>query len=344
MIPREWGPARRTDEALWSRIETVRRDFRETETVELQHPRLRLFAKLESSNPTGSAKDRSAYWILREAVRRGEISPRTTVVESSSGNFALSLALFCQQLRVPFVPVLDPNANALTERTLRRICGRVEKVEKRDETGGFLLSRLDRVAELLEEIDDAYWTDQYSNVDGARGHYELTGPELVRSAGPIDYLFVGVGTGGTIAGLSHRVKEASPHVTVVAVDVAGSAIFGATPHRRLIPGIGSSIRPPLIEDAVITEVVTVSELDEVTGCRELLRDHGVFAGGSTGGVFKAINRYFEGHHRPPPVVAFLCVDRGDPYRDTVYDDEWVAANLTLSGTRRSWPRAESGAM
>src|SRR5207249_3796226 len=114
-----------------------------------------------------------------------------------------------------------------------------------------------------------------------------------------------------IAGLSRRVKESSPHAVVVAVDVEGSAVFGAAPHRRLIPGIGSSIQPPLIEEAFVTDVVTISELDEVTGCRELLRKHGIFAGGSTGGVFTAINRYFEGYRGRPPVVAFLCVDRGD---------------------------------
>ncbi len=311
-------------------METVRRLFQQTDIVHLEHPALRLYAKLELANPTGSAKDRSAYWILREAVRGGEIGPGTTVVESSSGNFALSLATFCRALAIDFVPVIDPNANALTERTLREMCARVERVDVRDETGGFLLSRLARVAELCAEIDDVFWTDQYSNRNGALGHYELTGPELVGALAEIDYLFVGVGTGATIAGLSQRVKEANPEAVIVAVDVAGSAVFGATPHRRLIPGIGSSIRPPLIDQAVITDVVTVTELDEVEGCRALLRDHGIFAGGSTGGVFAAIHHFFDGYQGEPPVVAFLCIDRGDPYRDTVYDDEWVAANLVPS--------------
>ncbi|WP_211240660.1 2,3-diaminopropionate biosynthesis protein SbnA [Hamadaea tsunoensis] len=318
------------DDTLRRRAEAVLSRHTPTEVVRLPHARLQLFAKLESANVTGSAKDRSAIWILGDAVRTGAIRAGTTVVESSSGNFALSLATYCHELRLDFVPVIDPNINDMTERTLRRMCRRVEKVTERDPTGGFLLSRLARVGELVREIEDAYWTDQYSNPAGARGHYELTGTEIVAQLERIDYLFVGVGTGATINGLSRRVKEANPDVVVVAVDVAGSAIFGAEPHRRLIPGIGSSIRPPLVEDAVISEIVTVSELEEVAGCRRLVRDHGVYAGGSTGAVYSAIECYFEGFSGPPPVVAFLCMDRGDPYSMTVYDDAWVAANFAPS--------------
>jgi N-(2-amino-2-carboxyethyl)-L-glutamate synthase len=252
------------------------------------------------------------------------------VVESSSGNFALSLASFCRELRLDFVPVIDPNINDLTERTLRRMCQRVEKVRERDRTGGFLLSRLARVGDLLRQIDDAYWTDQYSNPAGAHGHYELTGTEIITQLDRIDYLFVGVGTGATINGLSRRVTEANPKVVVVAVDVVGSAIFGATPHRRLIPGIGSSIRPPLIEGAVIDEIMTVSEVEEVVGCRRLLREHGLYAGGSTGAVYSAIDRYFAGFRGKAPTVAFLCMDRGEPYRETIYDDGWVTEHLARS--------------
>jgi cysteine synthase A len=316
------------DGLLWSRIGALRGRLPRTETVQFRHSRIRLFAKMESANPSGSAKDRAAYWILREAIRRGDITRATTVVESSSGNFALSLAMFCKLLGVRFIPVLDPNVNKATEKILRQSCERVEKVKQPDKAGGYLLTRLGRVSELLGEIDDAYWPDQYSNADGARGHYELTGGELVQSLSRIDYLFVGVGTGATIAGLSRRVRESCAEAAVVAVDVEGSAIFGGTPKRRLIPGMGSSLyRPPLVDDALISDVVTVSESEEVSGCLDLLRRHGVMSGGSTGSVYSAINRYFAGHTGPPPVVAFLCADRGEPYRDTIYDPGWVATNL-----------------
>ncbi|OII69371.1 2,3-diaminopropionate biosynthesis protein SbnA [Streptomyces sp. CC77] len=318
---------------MLDRVDTLLGDLPRTPVVRLPHPGLRLYAKMELENRTGSAKDRAAIWILREAMRRGEITRSTTVVESSSGNFALALASFLNELDVPFVPVLDPNVNAATERTLRQLCARVEKVTEPDGTGGYLLSRLARVTELRAELPDVYWPNQYSNPDGARGHYELTARELLEDVGRIDYLFVGVGTGATINGLSRRLGEEHPDAAVVAVDVEGSAIFGAPPARRRIPGIGSSIRPPLIDDAWIKKVVVLSERDEVAGCRALLRDHGIYAGGSTGCVYAAITRYFDGHTAPKPVVAFLCADSGNPYADTVYADDWVAEHLTPAATK-----------
>lgn len=316
-----------TDQELRKRIEAVGQLLPRTATVPLAHPGIKLHVKMECANPAGSAKDRAAYWILRGAIQRGEITRGTTVVESSSGNFALSLAHFCNQLGIAFIPVLDPNINATTEHSLRRSCARVEKVAIADGAGGFLLSRLNRVSELLAEIDDAYWPNQYANADGLLGHYELTGTELAQDVGRIDYLFVGVGTGATIAGLSQRIAETSPDVRVIAVDVEGSVILGGPAGRRYIPGIGSSIRSSLIDKAIITDSVVVSEWDEAAGCRDFQRDHGILAGGSTGCVYAAIKRYFQDSREPSPVVAFLCADRGEPYLDTVYNPSWVAEHL-----------------
>ncbi|HVB41305.1 MAG TPA: 2,3-diaminopropionate biosynthesis protein SbnA [Streptosporangiaceae bacterium] len=337
-----------TDALLWRRVEDLRRLLPRTETRRLAHPALQLFAKMECANPSGGVKDRAAYWVLREAIRRGEITRDSIVVESSSGNFALSMAFFCARLGIKFIPVLDPNVNSSTERTLRQACDRVEKVDRADGAGGFLISRLARVADLVAEIDGAYWPDQYANADGARGHYELTGRELVEDLGRIDYLFVGLGTGATIAGISQRVTESNAGAAVMAVDVEGSVISGGPPSRRSIPGIGSSIHPPMIDHAVITDFIIMSEWDEVIGCRDLLREHGIMAGGSTGCVYAAIRRHFDDHRGPSPVVAFLCADRGEPYADTIYNPAWVAANLgprrALAGARPLARRPEGNHM
>jgi cysteine synthase A len=324
-----------TDSLLWHRIENMRWLLPRTETRRLNHPTLQLFAKMEYANPGGGLKDRAAYWVLREAIRRGEITQHSIVVESSSGNFALSLAFFCSRLGIRFIPVLDSNVNSSTERTLRQACDRVEKVDRADGAGGFLLSRLARVAELVAEIDGAYWPDQYANADGARGHYELTGRELVEAVERIDYLFVGVGTGATIAGVSQRVIESNRDAVVIAVDVEGSVIYGGPSRRRFIPGIGSSIRPPMIDQAIVSDFLVMPEWDEAVGCHDLLRDHGIMAGGSTGCVYAAIGHYFDGYRGPPPVVAFLCADRGEPYRHTVYSPEWIAANLSPASCQQT---------
>lgn len=308
-------------------LERIQGAMPETPVVRLQHDTVDLHVKLEYSNPNGSSKDRSAFWILKMAIERGDLTERSTVVESSSGNFAISMASFCRSLGIAFVPVIDPNCNASTEAYLRLTCDRVEKVTERDDSGGFLSTRLTRVAALRDEIDDAYWPNQYGNLDAIEAHYRLTGGELCRAFAHIDYVFVGASTGGTIGGLSQRLKEAYPDIKVVAVDAEGSAIFGGTPRTRRIPGLGSSITPPLFEHARIDDVVIVPERDTIVGCHQLLRDHGLYAGGSTGTVFTAINGYFAGHAGPRPTVVFLCADRGSAYADTIYDPAWSTGLL-----------------
>jgi 2,3-diaminopropionate biosynthesis protein SbnA len=315
------------DRRLLDRLDRIRRSMPETPILQLEHDAVRLYGKLEFSNPNGSAKDRSAYWILKQAVERGDVTERTTIVESSSGNFAISIASFCRALGIAFVPVIDPNCNTATENYLRSVCRRVEKVTEPDGTGGYLNTRLARVAALRAELESVYWPNQYANTDAIMAHYRLTGGELCRAFRRLDYMFVGVSTGGTIGGLSLRLKEAFPGVQVIAVDAEGSAIFGGTPKRRRIPGLGSSITPELFDHALIDDVVMVPERDTVEGCHELLRRHGVFAGGSTGTVYAAINGFFSGHTGPPPTVAFLCADRGLAYADTIYNPIWVAELL-----------------
>jgi 2,3-diaminopropionate biosynthesis protein SbnA len=324
----------RAGRTLLDRTTRLRAGLTETPLLALADDRLDLVAKLEFCNPTGSAKDRSALWILEQAIRRGDVTGATTVVESSSGNFAIALATYCRALGIPFVPVIDPNCNRATENFLRTLCARVEKVRERDATGGYLATRLDRVRELLTELPGAYWPNQYANPDAMDAHYRFTGGELCRGLARLDYLFVGVGTAGTLAGLSRRVTEAFPRCTVVAVDSLGSAIFGGPPARRLIPGIGSSIVPPLTQLARVDDVVIVPESRTVRACHALLERHGLFAGGSTGTVYDAIQTYFAGHapRRSRPVVAFLAADRGQAYADTVYNPAWARQLTGEPGT------------
>ncbi|MEO3814903.1 2,3-diaminopropionate biosynthesis protein SbnA [Sphaerisporangium sp. B11E5] len=309
---------------LKQRVRSLSASMPPTPLMPLHDERLDLFAKLEFSNFSGSAKDRSALWILRQAILRDQVTENSVLVESSSGNFAIALASFCASLGLRFVPVIDPNVNRPTENFLRTISTRVDKVHDLDDTGGYLKSRLRRVQQLRAELADCYWPNQYANVDGADAHYRLTGAELCDTLDRVDYLFVGVGTGGTIAGLSRRLKEAYPYLRVIAVDVAGSVIFGGAPGRRRIPGIGSSIVPPLLERALIDDVMVVSEAESIAGCNLLWRRHGIFAGGSSGSVYAAIRRHFADYRGPRPRVVFLCADRGNAYADTVYNPQWVA--------------------
>jgi 2,3-diaminopropionate biosynthesis protein SbnA len=313
------------DGSLGRQVRLLREGLTATPLLRLPDDRLDLHAKLEFCNVNGSSKDRTALWILQQAIRRGDIHRDTTVVESSSGNLAVALASFCATLGISFVPVLDPNCNRSTETFLRVLCPHVEMVTEPDGTGGYLRTRLERVREVIARDPSCYWPDQYCNADAAEAHYRFTGAELCAALPRLDYLFVGVGTGGTIAGLSHRVKESFPGCAVIAVDAVGSAIFGSPPGPRRIPGLGSSIVPPLVRRAIVDEVVLVPELDAVSGCHELLATHGVLAGGSTGSVYRAIQTYFATNPVPRrrPTVAFVSADRGQAYADTVYNPAWV---------------------
>ncbi|MFE2023646.1 2,3-diaminopropionate biosynthesis protein SbnA [Streptomyces hygroscopicus] len=316
---------RRADQSLIERTRQIRRGLMGTPLIPLTDEQCDIVAKLEFCNPTGSSKDRSALRILEQAIGRGEIAHDTTVVESSSGNFALALAFYCRMLGISFVPVIDPNCNEATEAQLRLLCDRVEKVPIRDVTGSYLKNRLSRVQELLVELESAYWPNQYANPDAREAHYHFTAGELIAQAGPLDYLFVGVGTGGTIAGLSRRIKETYPDCVVVAVDAEGSVIFGGPPKERRIPGIGSSIVPPLCGQALIDQVEIVSEARAVEACGVLAAKFGLYAGGSTGSTYAAVQDYFA-RHRPGahrPRVAFIAADRGHAYAQTVYDPTWV---------------------
>ena len=310
---------------LVSRLEQLGKTLRPTPHVPLAVEGMDLFAKLESMNPFGSVKDRSAYWILLRAAERGEIGEGTTVVESSSGNFACALAALARLVGLRFIPVIDPNISGTYESFLRRLCPEVVKVEDRDESGGFLKTRLDMVKRLCATLPDAYWTNQYGNPDGMDAHYALTAAEVCADFESLDYAFISVSTAGTIAGMSRRLKEEYPDIRIVGVDSQGSAVFGDTPRTRHIPGLGSSIVPPLLSHSRIDDVVLIPERETVAACRELLLVHGLLVGGSSGTAFAAARRYAPRMAADRvPTVLFLCPDRGAPYLDTVFDPAWAS--------------------
>src|SRR5437762_6546133 len=244
---------------LATRLELLRNTLRPTPHVQLAMEGMRLFAKLEYVNPVGSIKDRPAYWILKRAAERGEICDETTVIESSSGNFASALAAFTHLVGLRFIPVIDPNISGTYESFLRRLCPTVVKVEERDDTGGFLKTRLQKVEQLCATIPNAYWTNQYGNPDAMEAHYELTGTEICADFDSLDYVFIGVGTAGTIAGVSRRLKERYANIRVIAVDTEGSVIFGGAPRKRHIPGVGSCAGPQLLSYDMLDDVVLISE-------------------------------------------------------------------------------------
>ncbi|MEV0704974.1 2,3-diaminopropionate biosynthesis protein SbnA [Saccharopolyspora sp. NPDC050389] len=288
-------------------------------------PDVEVIAKLELMNPGGSMKDRSARHIIQCGLREGSIRPGSHLVESSSGNFGIALAIAARIHGLRFTCVLDPKAATANVAILRHLGAEVDVVSEPDEMGGYLHTRIRRVREIVASSPGAIWINQYANDRNWQAHYHGTGAELTRQlARPPSYLFGAVSTTGSLLGCSRRLRENFPGLRVVAVDAMGSVIFGGAPGRRDVPGIGASRVPELLARDEIDDVVHVDDFETAVGCRDLLAAEGIFAGGSTGAVVAAIRRALPRLPRPCRVVA-VFPDRGDRYLDLIYDDDWFAA-------------------
>lgn len=281
-----------------------------------------LQAKLEYNNFSGSSKDRAAFSVVYHAMKARQINRQTTVVTSSSGNFAIAMGTICKYLKVKFIPVVDPNINRSYENYLRIISHKVVKVDEMDSTGGYLLTRIAKVKEMCLDLEGAFNADQYCDPNNYRGYFGLGG-EILHSVADLDYIFIAVSSGGAITGISRYVKEHAARVRIIGVDVQGSVIFGQPPERRYISGIGSSMVPPILKEAIIDEVVHLSQTDIVKGCHQLLEEQLIFGGASSGAVYLAAKRYFDSKKsiiKPRAVLIFP--DRGFAYLDTVYNSSW----------------------
>ena len=160
--------------------------------------------------------------------------------------------------------------------------GEVIVVEDRDPAGGYLGTRLKKIDQILQSDPKAIWLNQYANMANKNVHAEQTANEIAREFDKVDWVFVGAGTTGTIAGISERLRQVFPKIKVVAVEPAGSVTFGGAPGKRNIPGIGTSVRPKLADLVNPDKVVTVSEEQTVETCLSFVRDHHLLVGGSTG--------------------------------------------------------------
>jgi cysteine synthase A len=289
---------------------------------------LEVHGKLEGFNPGGSIKDRPAFAIVAGAVADGSAIPgRSLVVESSSGNFGLGLAQACRYFGLDLLCIVDPKTPAPTIALMRAYGARVEIVDTPDPVSGeYLPVRLARVAELLQQIPEAYWPNQYGNPKSALAHHQ-TAQEIVSALeGRVDYLFCATSTCGTLRGCSEFLRATQMATKTIAVDAQGSAIFGQPPKTRYIPGLGAAVQPQLYAPELADEIVHVSDLDSVTACRYLLQNESLLVGGSSGAVAAALRKI-----APAIPCGAKCVlimpDRGDRYLDTIYNDQWVAEKL-----------------
>jgi len=304
-----------------------------------------VFLKLEGFNVTGSIKIKTAIGLIDDLERRGVARPgKTVIVESSSGNLGLALSLVCAIKGYQFICVTDPNANRSTKKGMQLYGARVIVVKERDPAGGFLGSRLRRIERILQSEPNAIWLNQYANIANKNVHAEQTANEIAREFEKVDWVFVGAGTTGTLAGICERLRQVFPAVKIVAVDPAGSVTFGGAPAKRNIPGIGTSVRPKLAELANPDRVVAVTEETTIETCLSFVRDYHLLVGGSTGTVLAAVQRLAP-EFLPGDTIVAISPDLGEKYLDTIYDSAWVRAVVSSQGKKltetneesKSWP-------
>jgi len=283
----------------------------------------RVFAKLEGFNPGGSIKDRPAAVILEDGLRSGTIGPDTVIVESSSGNMGVGLAQACRYYGLRFICVVDCKTASQNIKILQTYGAEIDCVTEPDPvTGELLQARLNRVQELVRQTEKAFWPNQYANLKNSGSHYQTTMREIATALGGIDFLFVATSTCGTIRGCGEYIRDHGLSTQVVAVDAVGSLIFSDRKAKRMIPGLGAGIKPPLCDISLIDHCVHVDDLDCLLGCRRMMAREAVLVGGSSGGVLTAVEK-FRCHIPPDAICAVILPDRGERYLDTIFSDTWA---------------------
>jgi cysteine synthase A len=282
-----------------------------------------VWLKLEQLNPGGSIKDRTAYALVEDLERRKILQPGKKVIESTSGNLGIALANICRERGYDFTAVVDPKVSKFSAQKMIENGAKLVFASVADEAGGYLLSRLRRVEELLRDDPSYVWTNQYHSDANPRVHREQTGAEIFSQVGQdLAAIFIGVSTGGTLAGIAQYMGLAAPRCQVIAVDLHGSSALGGSRGPRIIPGLGSACRSHFITPSSYHRACYVSDAEAIAACHQLRESTQLGLGGSSGAVIVAAARYLK---TAADLVCVVCVcpDGADRYEDTIYNMPWL---------------------
>lgn len=223
--------------------------------------------KLEGLSITGSIKIKAAVNMIQQLERSNLLTARAKLIESSSGNLGLALAMICAQRGYEFTCVSDPNISLQTANLIRAYGAKLVIIETPDPNGGYLGSRISFIKSRLQADSKLIWVNQYANPANPEAYVLTTGPEIIGSFPTPDYVFIGAVTTGTLGGVSRFLRQVSPSTQIVAVDAVGSVTFGGQPGKRYIPGLGSSHEPELKRMSSFDRLIMVEEIDAIRMCR-----------------------------------------------------------------------------
>ena len=286
-----------------------------------------LFVKLESCNPGGSIKEKNAAYLVKEAEEAGLLQPGGTIVESSSGNFGIGLAMVGAARGYRVIVVVDAKTAPPMRRMLEAYGAELVDVplSQADENGSMQRARMQVAADLSRSIPGAWYPCQHLNPLNPEAHMLYTAREIEAAFdGPPDVIVVGISTAGQLAGIAKFFRRWYAGVRIVGVDVAGSAIFNTPRHPYKMTGLGLSFAPPNYDPNVLDAAYSVDDRLAFSVCHALARREGLLLGASTGAIVAA-GVSFAGLLGGRQKVVMLNPDRGDRYLETIYDHGWLAA-------------------
>lgn len=290
-----------------------------------------VLAKYETFNPGNSVKDRMALQMIEDAEADGRLQPGGTIIEGTSGNTGMGLALAAIVKGYKMVCVISDKQSKEKMDILRAVGSEVvvcpTNVEPDDPRSYYSTSK-----RLAEETPNSWYVNQYDNPSNAKAHYQSTGPEIWKQTqGKVTHFVVGVGTGGTISGVGKYLKEQNPNVKVWGVDTYGSVFkkyheTGIFDENEIYPyiteGIGEDILPKNVDFSVIDGFTKVTDKDAAVYTRRLAKEEGMFLGNSAGSAIKGVLQLKE-HFKPEDVVVVLFHDHGSRYVGKMFNDEWM---------------------
>jgi cystathionine beta-synthase len=290
---------------------------------------IEIFAKLEFLNPMGSVKDRIARYMIEKAEREGRIKPGQLIIENSSGNTALGLALVVLQKGYRLKVVVR---DSLSKEKLDQLKAMGVEIHTVDSTlpPGSPDSYNNITPRIAAQTPGCYFPDQHNNRDNNEAHYMTTGPEIWEQMdGRIDYFVAGMGTGGTIGGVGRFLEEKDPNIKVIAIDPGGSIFYDyfhtgkiVKPERYLIEGLGDEFLIGCVDFEVIDDMYRAADKESFFHARKLVKEEGIMGGGSSGaalwGVLK-LARTLEG----PARIVTIFPDSASRYLSTIFNDRWM---------------------
>jgi cystathionine beta-synthase len=327
-----------------SALPSILHNIGNTPLVELQRldtGRCRLFVKLENENPTGSIKDRIGLSMIEAAEREGRIKPGGTLIEATAGNTGLGLALVAAQKGYRLILVL-PDKMAQEKILHLRALGAETVITRSDVVKGNPEYYQDIAERLEKETPGAFYVNQFSNPANPEAHEATTGPEIwAQTDQQLDAVVVGVGSGGTLTGLSRYFARVAPHVEMVLADPQGSVLADVVRTGKiqkqagswLVEGIGEDFIPVNCDLARVRTAYEISDAESFHTAREVLRKEGILGGSSTGTLVAAALRYCREQKSPRRVVTFVP-DSGNKYLGKMYNDFWMFEQGLLERPRQ----------